>query len=492
LKLARFASVHHRVPFMKITCRHVTLAAAAAFAAIITACGGSSGVPGAGSGPPWTWVSGGNTGGASGNYGTLGASAASNVPGAREAPVTWTDSSGNLWLFGGLGYDSAGTGGYLNDLWKYTPGTGWIWVSGSDKADAIGVYGTQGKPLGTTVPGGRESAVSWIDASGELWLFGGVGFDSVGTAVGSLNDLWKFSPATGQWTWVSGSATVATATNAIGVYGTKGVAAATNTPGARESATAWIDAKGNLWLFGGLAYDSTGNQAAINDLWEYTPSTGQWTWVSGSNTGGAIGVYGNQDTAAAGNAPGARTAPIAWTDASGNLGMFGGYGLDSTGSSQGYLNDLWKFEPGTGWAWIGGSPTSNALGVYGTQGTGASGNGPGARAAAVASIDSSGNLWLFGGEGLDATGTLGVGYLNDLWEFTPSSGTWTWVSGSATVNAAGAYGTQGTGAVSNVPGGRYSAAVWTDSSGTMWLFGGNGLDVNDNYGDLNDLWKVTP
>lgn len=165
-------------------------------------------MPGAGNGPPWTWVNGANTGGASGVYGTIGASAAGNVPGAREAPATWTDTAGNLWLFGGLGYDSAGNGGYLNDLWKYTSGTGWTWVSGSQTKDAIGVYGTQGKPLATTMPGGRESAVSWIDANGELWLFGGVGFDSVGTSVGSLNDLWKFSPDTGQWTWEIGRAHV--------------------------------------------------------------------------------------------------------------------------------------------------------------------------------------------------------------------------------------------------------------------------------------------
>jgi hypothetical protein len=32
-------------------------------------------------------------------------------------------------------------------------------------------------------------------------------------------------------------------------------------------------------------------------------------------------------------------------------------------------------------------------------------------------IDSSGNFWLFGGNGLDASGTLG--YLNDVWEYQP-------------------------------------------------------------------------
>jgi hypothetical protein len=45
----------------------------------------------------------------------------------------------------------------------------------------------------------------------------------------------------------------ANADNASGVYGTQGTAAASNVPGARYSASSWIDSSGNLWLFGGLA-----------------------------------------------------------------------------------------------------------------------------------------------------------------------------------------------------------------------------------------------
>jgi len=35
--------------------------------------------------------------------------------------VSWSDASGNLWLFGGEGFDSTGTEGTLNDLWEYQP-----------------------------------------------------------------------------------------------------------------------------------------------------------------------------------------------------------------------------------------------------------------------------------------------------------------------------------------------------------------------------------
>jgi hypothetical protein len=102
----------------------------------------------------------------------------------------------------------------------------WTWVSGSDRADtlagdAFGVYGTLGVAAATNVPGARQSAVTWIDHNGDLWLFGGFGCGpraagacntsyggTVQGAVGQLNDLWKFTPSTGQWTWVHGTPTL--------------------------------------------------------------------------------------------------------------------------------------------------------------------------------------------------------------------------------------------------------------------------------------------
>jgi N-acetylneuraminic acid mutarotase len=171
--------------------------------------------------------------------------------------------------------------------------------------------------------------------------------------------------------------------------------------------------------------------------------------------------------------------------------LFGGYGYDSAGT-QGFLNDLWRYSPGTGqWTWVSGNATANVVGVYGTQGTAAAGNAPGARAQPVSWIDAAGNLWLFGGEGFDSTGAPDS-YLNDLWKYSPASGQWTWVSGAATVNASGVYGTQGTAGIGTLPGARFGAVSWTDSSGHHWLFGGEGLDSAGTANDLNDLWRYTP
>jgi hypothetical protein len=120
-----------------------------------------------------------------GTYGTHGTAAPGNIPGGRFHAVRWTDSSGNLWLFGGDALDSNGTKSYLNDLWKYSAGQ-WTWMGGSSIALQPGIYGTQGTATAANVPGGREQSFSWTDASGNFWLFGGDGYDSQGNHGSSM------------------------------------------------------------------------------------------------------------------------------------------------------------------------------------------------------------------------------------------------------------------------------------------------------------------
>ena len=360
----------------------------------------------------WTWVSGSNTVGAGGVYGAKGTPTSTNTPGARDGAVAWTDSSGNVWLFGGTGYDSTGTfAGLMNDLWIYSPSSGeWTWVGGSNTALAPGVYGTRGTPASTNTPGARYNAVSWKDANGNLWLFGGVGADSGGMQ-GFLNDLWEYSPTSGQWTWVSGSNTV----DASGNYGTQGLVAATNVPGSRSEAMGWTDANGNFWLFGGLQSTTTGVIPDLNDLWMFSPSSGGWIWEGGSNVPNGTGIYGTQGVAAAANLPGARQSATTWTDAAGNLWLFGG-SVAGSNNAVGYLNDLWEYSTSTHlWIWVKGSNTPNALSVHGTIGIAAVTNIPGGRVQMASAKDASGNVWLFGGIGYGFTNTPNE--LNDLWVY---------------------------------------------------------------------------
>jgi N-acetylneuraminic acid mutarotase len=429
----------------------------------------------------WTWMNGSASVDQPGVYGTKGVPVVGNVPGSRERAASWTDSSGNLWLFGGFIYGGAS---WFNDLWRYTPLTGeWTWMSGSNSFGSSGVYGTKGVPAAGNVPGARGDSVAWTDSSGNLWLFGGTNSDYESGGF-DMNDLWKYTPSTGEWTWMSGGQGPQ-----MGVYGTKGVPAAGNVPGSRHSAVGWMDSSGNLWLFGGDGFDASGIYDLLNDLWKFTPSTGEWTWMSGSNSADQAGVYGTKGVPAAGDVPGSRYEAARWTDSSGNFWLFGGVGIAANGKES-YLNDLWKYTPSTEeWTWMSGSQGPQ-MGVYGTKGVPAAGNVPGSRDSAVSWTDSSDNLWLFGG-------FVSV-YFNDLWKYTPSTGEWTWMSGSNSSSQRGVYGTKGVPAVGNVPGARDTAVSWTDSNGNLWLFGGAYYEANlmTNPGeilfDLNDLWRYTP
>lgn len=211
----------------------------------------------------WTWMGGSSTinfqyNGEPGVYGTLGQFAPGNMPGSRQNGVSWTDPGGEFWLFGGVGLDKNGTKGDLNDLWTYDPvKSEWAWMAGSDTISPIsgnsGAYGVLGKPDVANTPGSRDSAVGWTDQSGNLWLFGGMGFDEIGKQ-GYLNDLWEFDPKARAWAWMGGSSTLpCQPLNGVptflcgqaGQYGILGTEAPTNVPGGRYRSTVWVDSRGN-------------------------------------------------------------------------------------------------------------------------------------------------------------------------------------------------------------------------------------------------------
>jgi N-acetylneuraminic acid mutarotase len=496
----------------------------------------------------WTWINGTSTAGTNQTpqYGSFPATAPTtppnpytNTPGGRDSAATWTDAAGNLWLFGGQGYELGGgttpdtQSGVLNDLWEcQMTGDYCQWqlleapVSGkfpiAQSENVAGSYGTLGSAATTNFPGGRWGAATWTDAAGNFWLFGGQGIDSTG-ASGMLGDLWEYNPLTSEWTWMglNGSQFV----SQRGAY-TGG--AGTLTPGARWASVAWTDKAGNFWLFGGLGFDVLGKLGFLNDLWKYNTTTNQWTWVSASlPTSDLInqnGVYGAPSTPAATNTPGGRQSAVGWVDAAGNLWLFGGEGEDSAGTANGILNDLWEYNIANNqWTFVMGSSlvatpqdgvyggalpsigpvnTASAAGTTGLLSPTPGALLPGSRRGSTAWTDANGNLWLFGGWGLDATGANGNGFLNDLWSYTPSSnpvnpGTWTWIKGSDTTNQNGSYGTLKRPYFTNVnwtPGGRTGAVKWVDSQGELWLFGGQGYDSTSTTGNgyLNDLWRYLP
>jgi N-acetylneuraminic acid mutarotase len=458
-------------------------------------------------------------------------------PGGRDFSVTWTDNAGRKWLFGGLGYPykiklppNVIPENLRNDLWVFDNGewipanlpmfqnAGGTWVvdiAPLQQPDVSGVYGTLGAATGGA-PGSRWGGSTWTDAAGNLWMFGGQGFDSTASQNPALlNDIWEFVPGaldshangdiagtfTGQWIWQGGS----NIGNQSGVYGTQSVAAAGNIPGGRWAAATVTDPTGNVWLFGGQGYDSAGKVGFLNDLWAYSPTTKQWTWMgpAASNAVGQNGSYGTLGTGSGTTAPGGRQHGNLFADTFGNIWLFGGFGLDSAGTGApagAVLNDLWKYNTTSKqWTWMSGGVTTglaNQAGVYGTQTTPAATNLPGARWGSVGWTNPDGDLFFFGGWGYGAAANQSTGFLNDIWEYDHVSGQWIWWKGTSGVNQPGAYiSTAGVPFVNNVIGARRGAAVWQpDSLGYVWVFGGEGYDSTGATapGYLNDLWTYLP
>lgn len=357
----------------------------------------------------------------------------------------------------------------------------WVWTGGPSVVKKSGVYGDLNVPNASNIPGARSEAAVWNAPDGTMWLFGGNGYGS-GTLPGLLNDLWKRDSATGAWTWLGGSKL----TNQSGSYGAQGLTSPTNVPGARSGAVAWLDPQGTkLWLFGGTGRDaSAAGSGLLNDLWFYDLGTGRWTWVQGSNFINANGLYGSQYIPAAANAPGARVGAVGWVDALGRLWMFGGSGRGATGVTVGNLNDLWCYDlPNSAqWTWVGGVSTLDSNGLYNLKGTASSTGIPSGRSYASAWCGTDGLFYLFGGSGKGATGVT-KGNLNDLWSYDPSSNSWTWLTGSSTVNGVATYGTLGVPSSLNTPGARSGAAVVQDGTSNTVLFGGQGA------GAMNDVWR---
>jgi hypothetical protein len=140
------------------------------------------------------------------------------------------------------------------------------------------------------------------------------------------------------------------------------------------------------------------------------------------------------------------------------------------------MSDLWSFDPVTGnWTHISGPTTQGSTGTY--TALNAAGT-PAARSAGSGWVTVDGDLWLVGGF-KDSNQSY-----NDVWIYDIGTGVWTWKLGSSSTNAAGSYGVG-----SDAPGARFTPSTWVTLNGTLWIFGGGGVDVFGNTGRLSDLWS---
>jgi hypothetical protein len=212
----------------------------------------------------------------------------------------------------------------------------------------------------------------------------------------------------------------------------------------------------------------------MNDLWKYSPQTGEWTWISGDKKKNANAHYGEKGKSQRDNDPGARQAAVNWKDNQGNFWLYGGE------KSSAILSDLWKFDRELSeWVWINGDKKTNQPHKHFNNN-----NQPGGRSLSPGWTDGSNNLWLFGGHGFDENGNKGS--LNSVWKYSIENDQWTLVKGNLSINVNPVYGIAGSASAISTPGGMYNAAAWKDAKGDPWIFGGQ-----NNIGLLNGLWKFS-
>lgn len=420
------------------------------------------------------------------------------APGARWGAAVWAPPGSQYrYMFGGLGMNTvSGPATELADLWRFdTMNNTWTLLPDGILSPAIGVVNSTGTFDTYNRPSARVLATAIYDPSGagKLWLYGGSGFSYSG-ATGYLNDLWVYDLGTNTWAVMSGDPVNP---DSSGVMSSLGEASHTNVPGSRNAASGWISSSGLIYIFGGYGYPEAGSPQAgsvgtLNDLWVFDPSSGYAT-----NTWARIGGTNLVNAAGTANLPSTRHRATSWQDDTGRVWLFGGQGVGQNppnGIAMGRLADMWSYDIGTNtWTRFGGPDVINAPWSGGTRYMSSSRIWPSARFGAAGWKSTDGKLWFVGGDGNTAL-RGNEGYLNDVWNFDPVTGQWTWLNGSTQMMASypipvalqpGAYGTFNVFSIYNSPGSRGMAAAWPDANGNVYIFGGV-----SNYGYFNDLWYL--
>lgn len=330
----------------------------------------------------WTWMKGPGIPDVPESLGVQGVSSPLNNPGKADIGncVTWVDQQGNLWL---LSRNAAP----ITVLWKYTIATNeWTWMAGNIPAN----YGTLGVPSAINNPDWfAESPLSWSDAAGDFWFFdawnGGV--------------MWKFSPATNQWAWMSGDVEVPQQQAADISFGAKGAYTLQNQPGGLWAYAHWnLDYR--FYMFGQFDANNGDNYAI---MWCFDPLLNQWAWVGGDTTEGAQTSYGDYCRFEESN-----ISSYSWETLStwkSNCGHLLAY--------QANAGFLWAYDPViNSFSILDGTVTSEAA-EYGMLGISSDLVDPGAVYGGPSWQDSNGHLWMIGGFTLNSFNSAMMRYVID-------------------------------------------------------------------------------
>ncbi len=391
-----------------------------------------------------------------------------------ESSLTWNNNNENIYVYKTAVNEYKG-------LWVFnTTIKQWKCI---DEGFSIAnteqgiVPGIKGVASASNFPGRREKSQTWIDSSGNLWLFSGI---VTNATIQPDSDLWKYDFTTNLWTWVSGEIN-----NTTGNYVDFGIASDNSFPKTRTGGFCWTDNSNNLWLFSGDIYHGLSDQNSnVDDVWKYNIDTNKWTWMKGINPNLLLSsptVLGTLGIESPLNTPG------------GNR-MYEG-SVWKANNNEVYIRGnsiyLWKYNMTTNnWTIVNNNNSTN----YGIQNVENSTNNPPLTANAMTWVDANNNLWMFGGR-YDYLGNSGskMNY-NTLWKFNTTTNKWTWMKGknantilsSFPKNHPGYYGIKGIENSLCFPMARNKGINWIKNNNLYLGYGNNYLDFEKK---MLDLWK---
>jgi hypothetical protein len=243
-------------------------------------------------------------------------------PGLRSRSITFMDSTGGLWLYGGVI-----SGVFMSDWWKYEEVNDvWIWYGGTLGSNILRSIPTD--------PGHRSgSSFSFSHRTNRLYFYSGH------TNVTGLNaaDLWSYDPSTRSFTWETdifpGGDQEGTSGSCMGIDETQGV----------------------IYVYGGQSI--TTRKSDTNSFFSYDYDDRKTVIImpksySGAPVQGALGVFNSTYN------PGSRFGHSCWFDGT-IFYIFGGESVN------GYLNDVWAYDTTKSqWAWVGGGGSMILLNKY--------------------------------------------------------------------------------------------------------------------------------
>ncbi len=404
---------------------------------------------------------------------------ASYKPSAREHCGGGIKGGNEIWMFGGINND----GGMSSDMWVFDIAQNkWAWVEDRGAAPNYTDFGVESA---TAHPGLRRRAATAMDASGNIWLFGGEGYSTMVSGYSiSRNDVWKYNTTTRKWTWVAGPS----------VQGDPG---SSTLPSARHRVRGWFDNAGNFWVFGGCYGQVIDSRTGVdiewpdpsawgyeinvgyNDLWKFNVTTKVWTCESGTpNAGRAINSPSGSYPSSVGMSsttylPRARADYGWWKDNSDNFWFFGGYSGEAHAGGVQSNCDMWKYTPSTHvWTLMSGSQSTN---------TPQSTTDPGTLVEPLCWLGNDGNPWMYNGQS------------QTVWKFNATTNVWqavdyrTTTSGASPVSAG-----EGIETTTNLPGTQVTTFCHVKTANHVYFFNGFGRGTNSDapgIGLTGALWR---